>query len=165
MSGGALFFVVAIVFVVGFLVVMLPIVALVNRSIGSVYEQRAAALGRYLQNEGVRFAEDDVRVRGSWIAPFAVAIRWSQADVRVTTRAIYLLQHTRMFGMRIGKPILAFPLRGAQLDPYVASIVTLGWLESIETNDAANIAGTLAVQRFSMRIAVRDVAGFARATA
>jgi hypothetical protein len=99
------------------------------------------------------------------VAPLAVAVRWTRADVRVTSRAIYLLQYTRMFGVRIGQPILAFPLRGAQLDPFVASSVNSGWLESIRTDDAAHLAGGLSVQRFDLRALVRDVAGFAAATA
>ena len=50
--------------------------------------------------------------------------------------------------------------RGAQLDPFVATSVTAGWLEKISTDDAAHLAGGLSVQRFSMRLAVRDVTGF-----
>ena len=165
MNEGLAFFLFAIGFVIVFLVVMLPLVALANRAIGSTYDRRAIAIGPYLQAEGIRFAEDDVRLRASWVAPLAVAVRWSRADVRVTSRAIYLMQHTRMFGMRIGKPVLAFPLRGAQLDPFVATSVTAGWLEKISTDDAAHLAGGLSVQRFSMRLAVRDVTGFAQATA
>ena len=165
MNEGVVFFAFAIVFVVGFLVVMTPIVILVNRAIGASYDQRAAAILPLLQNEDVRFWEDGVRVRATGSRPLAVAVRWSWADVRVTSRAIYLMQHRRMFGMRIGQPVLAFPLRGAQLDPNIAMNVTAGWLESMSTADAAHIAGTLGVQRFSMRLAVRDVAGFARATA
>ena len=83
----------------------------------------------------------------------------------MTSRAIYLIQYTRMFGARIGKPILALPLRGAQLDPFIGTNVTSAWLEKISTDDAAHLAGGLSVQRFSMRLAVRDVTGFAHATA
>jgi len=164
LSGGLLFFLLAIVFVVGFLVVMTPLVILVNRAIGASYDQRAAAIAPLLQSEGVRFWEDGVRVRASWVAPLSVGVRWSWADVRVTSRAIYLIQHRRMFGVRIGQPVLAFPLRGAQLDPNVAASVTVGWLSSIGTDDAAHLAGGLGMRRFSMHLAVRDVAGFARAT-
>jgi hypothetical protein len=164
-SDGAIFFFLAIVFVFGFFVVMLPLVALVNRAIGRSYEQRAIALAPHLQAEGLRFVEEDVRIRASWAAPLAVAVRWTRADVRVTTRAIYLMQHTRMLGMRIGRPILAFPLRGAVFDPAISSMASVGWLESIRTDDAAHLAGGLGVQRFTMRLAVRDVTGFANATA
>jgi hypothetical protein len=162
---GQAFFLFAIVFVVGFLVVMTPVIMLVNRSIGATYDRRAAAIAPYLQAEGMRFSEDGVRMRASWVAPLAVALRWKTVDVRVTSRAIYLVQSTRMFGMRIGQPILAFPLRGAQLDPFVASNVMTGWLGTIRTDDAAHLTGGLSVQRFTMRLAVRDLAGFAAATA
>jgi hypothetical protein len=165
LNDGLTFFLVAIVFVVGFLVVATPIVFFVNRAIGATYDQRAAGLAPHLHAETVRFAEDDVRIRGTWIAPFGVSVRWSRADVRITTRAIYLLQHARMFGRRIGKPIVAFPIRGAQLDPWVAANVTLGVLESIRADDAAHLVGTFVLQRFSMRLAVRDVTGFAQAVA
>ena len=164
MNEGQAFFLFAIGVVV-FFVVMTPLMILVNRAIGSTHDRRAALIAPYLQAEGVRFSEDGVRVRASWVAPLAVSVRWSFADVRVTSRAIYLVQHTRMFGVRIGKPILAFPLRGAQLDPFIATNVTSAWLEKITTDDAAHLAGGLSVARFSMRLAVRDVAGFAQATA
>ena len=165
MTDGQLFFVLAIIFVAGFFLVMLPILALVNRAIGSTYDQRAAALAPHLRDEGLQLSEDGVRLRASWVAPLAVAIKWSRADVRVTTRAVYLMQHTRMLGMRIGQPILAFPLRGAQLDPRVTVCVSTGWLDSIKTGDAVELSGGLGVQRFTMRLEVRDVEGFAKATA
>lgn len=165
-SGGLLFGL-ACVGVVVFLAAMLPLVLLVNRAIGSRYDERARAIAPYLQAEGVRFAEDDVRVRSSWVAPLAVAVRWTRADVRVTTRAIYLLQSARMFGVRIGQPILAFPLRGAILEPAVAASVTTGWLSTYpeEADRAITLKGGLGVQRFTMRVQVRDVAGFLAATA
>jgi len=165
-SGGLLFGL-ACIGVVVFLAASLPLVLLVNRAIGSRYDERARAIAPYLRAEGVRFAEDDVRVRGSWVAPLAFAVRWTRADVRVTTRSIYLLQSTRMFGVRIGQPILAFPLRGAVLEPAVAASVTTGWLSTYpeEGDGAITLKGGLGLQRFTMRVQVRDVAGFLAATA
>ena len=156
----------AVAGVVAFLVVMLPVVALVNRAIGSRYDERVVAIAPYLQAEGLRFAEDDVRARTGWLAPLAVAVRWNRADVRVTSRAIYLLQNTRMFGMRIGQPILAFPLRGAVLDPAVAGAVSAGWLSTYPQGGAEGVmlTGGLGVQRFSMRLSLRDPNGFLAAT-
>jgi hypothetical protein len=164
---GVFFFLVAGAFVVGFFVVMLPLVAFANRAIGARHDERARAIAPYLHAEGIRFAEDDVRVRSSWVAPLAFAVQWTRAEVRVTTRAVYLLQSTRMFGMRIAKPILAFPLRGAVLDPAVAASVSVGWLSTYpqESNGAATLTGGLGVQRCTLRVAVRDLRGFLAATA
>ncbi len=69
-----------------------------------------------------------------------------------------------MFGSRMGQPILAFPLRGAILDPRVAMNVRAGWLETYprEEDGAMILRGTLGAQRFTLRVAVRDVAGFLR---
>ena len=113
---GVVWAVLAVGFVVVFLAVMLPLVVLANRAIGSRYDERAALIAPRLAAEGLRFVEDDVRIRAGWVAPLAVGVRWTRADVRVTTRAIYLVQNTRMFGARMGQPILAFALRGAEID-------------------------------------------------
>lgn len=166
MSEGAIFFALAIVFVVGFFAVMMPVVFVVNRAIGSAYADKARAIEPLLAAEGLRFAEDDVSIRGTWLAPLAVGVRWSRADVRVTERAIYLMQHARMFGQRIGQPTLALPLRGAVLDPRVTANVTTGWLETYprEEGGAVVLRGGLGVQRFTMRLTLRDVAGFLRSS-
>jgi hypothetical protein len=149
-----------------FFAVMIPIITLVNRQIGAAYTEKARAIEPILASEGLRFAEDDVAIRGTWMAPLAIGVRWSRADVRVTERAIYLMQHTRMFGQRIGQPIIALPLRGAILDPRVVGSVHLGWLETYprEEGGAVVLRGGLGVQRFTMRLAVRDVAGFVRSS-
>ncbi len=71
-----------------------------------------------------------------------------------------------MFGVRIGQPILAFALGGALLDPVVAGAVRAGWLASYpeDGGDAVVLTGGLGMQRFTMRLALRDRAGFLAAT-
>lgn len=149
-----------------FFAVALPLVTLVNRAIGKGYDDKARALEGILASEGLRFAEDDVSVRGSWVAPLAVGVKWSRANVRVTERAIYLMQSTRFLGMRMGQPILAFALRGALLDPRAVGLVHTGWLETYprEEGGAVILRGGLGVQRCTLRLAVRDVAGFLRSS-
>jgi hypothetical protein len=166
MDGGLAFFLLAIVFVIGFMVVMTPVVVLVNRAIGSGYDARAQQLAPYWQAEGLRFAEDEVKTRSTWIAPLAVGVRWPNMDVRVTSRAIYLVQSRRMFGMRIGQPILAIPQPGAALDPAIAHLVTLAWLKVPPRweNVGVVLEGGLGAQRFTMRLMLRDPRTFLAAT-
>jgi hypothetical protein len=140
-----------------FFSVAIPGVFLFNRALGASFDEKARAVAPILAQEGILFAEDGVRIRGSWVAPLAV-------DVRVTPRAIYLMQYTKNFGSRMGQPILALPLRGAILDPRVAGAVLTGWLETYprEEDGAVILRGGLRAQRFTLRLSVRDVAGFLR---
>jgi len=162
-SGVAFLGLICVVFSL-FFAVALPLVTLLNRALGKAFDDKARAIAPILAGEGLLFVEDDVKTRGTWIAPLAVGVRPMNADVRVTTRAIYLMQHRRMFGSRMGQPILAFPLRGAILDPRVVMNVRVGVLETYPREEGGGVIlrGTLGVQRFTLRVAVRDVAGFLR---
>jgi len=157
----------AAVVVFGFFVVATPAVLLLNRAIGRTYDELARSLEPYWQAEGIRFREDGVRTRGTWLAPLAVGVRWTLTDVRVTSRGIYLVQSTRMFGMRMGQPILAIPQPGATLDPNVTGRVKVAWLKTyprLEDNGAVVLEGGLGLQRFTLRLALRDPAAFLAAT-
>ncbi len=165
MNAAELYGFICVVFAL-FFAVALPLVTLLNRAIGKAYDDKARALEGILATEGLRFAEDDVSIRTTWIAPLAFAVRWTRANVRVTGRAIYLMQSTRFLGKRMGQPIIALPLRGAVLDPRTVGLVTLGWLETYPRDEdgAVVLRGGLGVQRFTMRLALRDVAGFVRSS-
>jgi len=162
----AAFFVLAFVVMAIFFVVAIPGIILFNRMIGASFDEKARAIAPILEQEGIRFAEDGVRIRGTWIAPLAVGVRWTWADVRVTSRAIYLMQYTRNFGIRMGQPIIALPLRGAILDPRVAASVRLGWLETHPRDEDGTIVlkGGLDAQRFTLHLTLRAPAAFAAVT-
>ncbi len=147
-----------------FIVTAVPGVYFLNKMMGASFDEKARAIAPILAQEGILFAEDGVRIRGTWIAPLAVGIRWTNADVRVTSRAIYLMQYSKNFWSRMGQPVLALPLRGAILDPRVAGAVLTGWLETYprEEDGAVILRGGLRAQRFTLRLSLRDVAGFLR---
>jgi hypothetical protein len=166
MGSGVGFFVLAIVVVVAFFVVMTPLVVLANRAIGAHYDQKAWAIAPYLDAERVVFAEDGARMRLSAVAVLAVGVQWRTVNVRVTTRAIYLFQSSTAFGARLGQPILAFPLRGADLDPFVAASVVRGWLGTAPAEEGGFVvfSGGIPAQRVSIRLGLRDPRAFVAAT-
>jgi hypothetical protein len=165
-SDGQAFVLLAATVVIGFFVVAIPVVLLLNRAIGRTYDELAQSLEPYWQAEGVRFREDAVRTRGTWLAPLAVAVRWTLTDVRVTSRGIYLVQSTRMFGMRIGQPILAIAQPGATLDPGIAGRVKVAWLKTYPRldKDVVLLEGGLGVQRFTLRLELAGLGAFLTAT-
>lgn len=167
MNDGVAFFLLAVVFVVGFFAVMLPLVMLANRAIGSMYDAKARAIAPYLAAEGVVFAEDGARLRLAAVTVLAIGVRWNYADVRVTSRALYLFQSRKVLGGRKGQPVIAFPLRGAALDPFVASQVIVGWLGTApaeEDGGGVAFSGGLPMQRISVRLLLRDPRGLVAAT-
>jgi len=166
-SEGKVLVLLAALLVLGFFAVAVPVVVLINRAIGRTYDELARSLEPYWQAEGLRFREDAVRTRGMWLAPLAVGVRWTLTDVRVTSRGIYLVQSTRMFGVRIGQPIMAFAHPAQALDPVVAGRVKVGWLKAYPRLEgaAAVLEGGLGVQRFTLRMQLRDATSFVAATA
>lgn len=162
-----------LVFVVGLAITILGsmavFVVVANRVIGRHYDELAARVMPLVEAEGILAGEDDAGVRGRWIAPLAIGIRWGQAHVRVTSRAFYVFQFRRLpFGAgRMGQPILALVPPGGAVDPRIAGYVRAGVLTApprVE-NAALVLEGTLGVQRFSLRVTVRSFEPFLRAMA
>jgi hypothetical protein len=89
-----------------FFIVALPLVVLLNKMIGAMYERQAEHVKASL-GPSVMYAEDGVRLRVAGIAPLAVSVRWLWADVRVDGHALYVLQYHNVFGrFRMGQPNL-----------------------------------------------------------
>jgi hypothetical protein len=142
-------------------------VVFVNYVIGRNYAAQATALAPILATEEILFSENDVRTRMRWIAPLAVALQWPRVNVRVTSRAIYLVQYRILFGWHMAQPILAMALAPRSLAPEARPHVHEAFLDlpPRADDDAVVLEGKLGRQRFSMRIFVRDPSAFVRALA
>lgn len=143
---------------------MLGLLRKLNREIGKGYDERAALLWPILENEGIRFGEDGVKLTEKWRAFLAFAWRQYDASVRVTTHAIYIFRYRNNLGERMAQPILAFPLPGQSLASQTSLYVLSGMIETIEYEATdAILRGRLRSQRFTLRLSLQNVRAFASA--
>ncbi len=108
-----------------FFAVTVPLLYVVNVNIiGPSFDRKAAALFAHVcRIERVLYEEDDLAMILQSRALSAVGVRYERANLRITDRALYVVQQGRFLGARMGQPILAIALGPMGLDPEIVPLV------------------------------------------
>ncbi len=112
-------------FLLAFFAVTIPLVYVLNvRIIGPSYDREAAeVLERTRHTERILFEENDVAMILRSRAALAIGVQFRRANVRITDRALYVVQQGKFLGSRMGQPILAIGLGPMGLDPALGHLV------------------------------------------